>query len=565
MDKQSSTKGFTILSAASIINKLLGLLYVPVVTLIYGNYGNGIYYQGYRFYQLVFVITNTGIPIALSKIISEQLASSKFKLSYKTLKVASILLLVTGAFTTVMTAVLARPISNMMQSPESYLTILALSPAMIFTTAGCIFRGYFQGRSNMVPTSISQIIEQAFNAVLTVLFAWLMYRYGVNIAAAKGITGEQEIFREAVKYAAAGATVGTSVGALASTIYLYFTFTRKKAAILDELKQSSTDSSDKMSSSLILKKIIKYAVPISLGAVLVYATQLIDVINTKSRLIVAGFSTFEATSMYGILTTQYSNILFIPVAFATALATTILPSISAADAVNDRELLLRRISKSFKTILMIVVPAAIGITVMARPIVYMIFPKSPDGWDLLMIGSWTLVLISLVSIQTSILQGIGKTYVPTVHMVIGLVLKLIVNYTLIAVRPINIKGAIIGNAVCYIFAVVMNYRSIKKYTGVRLNVKKLFNRPLSVSIIMGLIVFLVYHGLTFMTEWFIKSEYILNLLCGGLAIAVGCLVYYLLMIVAGGITANDIASLPMGKRILYYTGKIPFMKKRLKL
>ncbi len=565
MEKQSSTKGFAILSAASIITKLLGLLYVPFVMLIYGNYGNGIYYQGYRFYQLVFVITNTGIPIALSKIISEQLASSKYRLSYKTLKVASTLMLTAGAFTTVMTAVLARPISNMMNSPESYLTILALSPAMIFTAAGCIYRGYFQGRSNMVPTSISQVIEQAVNAVLTVLFAWLMYRYGVNIAAAKGITGEHEIFVEAVKYAAAGATVGTTVGALASTIYLYFTFNKKKPAILEEIKQSNADGSEKTSSSELLKKIIFYAVPISLGSVLVYTTQLIDVIITKSRLIVAGFSNFEATSMYGILTTQYNNILFIPVAFATALGTAILPSISAADALDDRALLLRRISKSFKTILMIAVPAAVGITVMAKPIVYMIFPKSPDGWDLLMMGSWTLVLISLVSVQTSVLQGIGKTYVPTVHMIIGLVLKLIVNYALIAVRPINIKGAIIGNAICYIFAVVMNYRSIKKYTGVRLNVKKLFNRPLSVSIIMGLIVFLVYHGLTFMTEWLIKSQYILNVLCGGLAIAVGCLVYYLLMIVAGGITANDIVSIPMGRRILSYTCRIPFMKKRLKL
>ncbi len=561
MDKQSSTKGFTVLSAASIINKMLGVLYVPIVTLILGNYGNGIYEQGFKLYQLVFVITNTGIPIALSKIISEQLASSKYDLSYKTLKVSSVLLISAGLFTSVLTAVLAGPMSNMMHSPESYWTIFALSPAMIFTSISCIFRGYFQGRSNMVPTSISQIIEQAVNSALTVIFAWLMYQYGAKIAAGQGFTGDM-IFTEAVKYAAAGATVGTSVGALASAAYLYRTFIKKKAGIIKELRQSITDDPE-YSVSFILKRIIKLAVPITLGAVTVYATQLIDVINTKSRLLVAGFNEFEATSMYGILAMQYTRVLFIPVAFATALATAILPSISAADAVNDRVLLYRRISKAFKTILMIAVPAAVGLTAMAKPIVNMLFPRSPDGWDLLMMGSWTLVLISLVSIQTSVLQGIGKTYIPTIHMVIGLVLKLIVNYTLIAVRPINIKGAIIGNAVCYIFAAVMNYRAIKKYAGVRLNVKKLFNRPLSVSIIMGLLVFLIYHGFIFMTEWFIKSAFLLNVLCGGAAIIVGGLIYYLLMIVAGGITADDIKSLPMGHRILNYTSGIPYVNKYL--
>lgn len=561
MKKQSSTKGFTVLSAASIINKLLGVLYVPVVTLILGNYGNGIYEQGYKIYQLVFVITNSGIPVALSKIISEQLASSRYRLSHKTLRVSVALLMSAGLFTCFLTAVLAGPMSEMMHSPESYLTILALSPAMIFTSISCIFRGYFQGRSNMVPTSVSQVIEQAVNTVLTVLFAWLMYKYGAKIAAGQGFTGDM-LFREAVKYAAAGATVGTSLGALASAAYLYRTYRRNRAEIIGEMERSADDDSD-YSAGDLLKWIIKLAVPITLGSVMVYVTQLIDVINTKSRLLVAGFSEYEATSMYGILATQYTKILFIPVAFATALGTAILPSISEADAVNDRALLNRRIQKAFKTIFMIAVPAAVGLTVMAKPVIGMLFPKSPDGWDLLVMGSWTLILISLVSVQTSVLQGIGKTYIPTVHMLIGLVLKLITNYVLIAVRPVNIKGAIIGNAVCYIFAAVMNYRSIKKYTGVRLNVRKIFNRPLSVSLIMGIFVYLIYHGFVFMTEWFIRSLYIVNVLCGGAAIVVGCLIYYLLMIIAGGITANDIKGLPMGSRILAVTSYIPYVNRYL--
>lgn len=564
MEKQSSSKGFTILSAASIITKLLGVLYVPIYTLILGNYGNGIYEQGFKIYQLVYVITNTGMPIALSKIISEQLASERYSLSYKTLRISTVMLTVAGMVTSVLMALLAMPLANMMHSPEAYLTILALSPAMIFTAIGCIYRGYFQGRSNMVPTSISQVIEQAVNCALTIIFAWVLYKYGVNIAIAKGITDKTEIFSEAAIYAAAGATIGTTAGAIASALYLMRTYRKNRKEILREAKLTETAGQEPSNTSIV-KKILSYAVPITLGSVLIYLTQIIDVMNLNTRLIVAGFTDFEAKSMYGILSTQYNKVLFIPVTFATALQTAILPSISAAHSLNDRALLHRRIYKSFKTILMIVVPAAVGIAVMAKPIINILFPKSPDGWDLLMMGSWTLVLISLVSIQTSILQGIGKVYVPTVHMIIGLVLKLIVNYTLIAVKPINIKGAIIGNAVCYIFAAFMNYRAIKRHTGVRLSVKRLFNRPLSVSLIMGLIVYLVYHGLTLMTGWLIKSFFIQNLVCSCIAIFAGVLIYYLLMIVAKGLTADDIRSFPMGGRILSYTARVPIAGRYLKL
>lgn len=563
MDKQSSAKGFTILSAASIINKLLGVLYVPILTLILGDLGNGIYDAGYKIYQLVFMITNAGIPVAISKLISEQIASNRYDVSYRTLKISSSLLISIGAFTSIITVLFAKQMSALVGWPESYMTILALSPTMLFTAVSCTFRGYFQGRSNMVPTSISQIVEQAVNTIFTILFAWVMYRYGRNYALLHGITGEVEINLEAVKFAAAGGTVGTSLGALVSALYLCRTYIKNKAGILKEIAQSVQSEQFKYSTKKILKKIFQYSIPITLGSVAIYTASLIDLSFTKSRLIAGGFSVTEAIALYGIFSTKYLKVLFIPITLATALATTILPSISAAAAIDDRVLLGRRIYRSLKTILMIIVPAAVGMTVMAKPIIHILFPTTPNGWDLLMIGSWTMVIISVVSIQTAILQGIGKTYVPTIHMVIGLVLKLFINYNLIAIKSVNIKGAVIGSAVCYIFAGYMNYRSIKKYTGVRLNIKRLFNRPLSVSIIMGFFVLLIYEGLTFMTDWFIKSIFFQSLICGGAAIAAGGAIYYLLMIIAKGITAEDIRSLPMGNRILEYTGKVPFMKKYL--
>lgn len=565
MDRQSSAKGFTILSAASIINKLLGILYVPVLTLILGDLGNGIHDAGFKIYQLVFVITNAGIPVALSKLISEQKASEQYALSYRTLKISTALLISIGAFTSIITAVFAKQFSLMIGWPESYMVILALSPTMLFTAVSCTFRGYFQGCSNMVPTSVSQVIEQAVNSVFTVLFAWIMYRYGREYAILHGLTGEAEINLEALKFAAAGGTVGTSLGALASALYLVRTYIKNKAAIMLEAARSIDSGQIIFTTKMILKKIFQYSIPITLGSAAIYITNLIDLSFTKARLIASGFSATEAMALYGIFSTKYLKLLFIPVTLATALSTTILPSISAAAAKNDYSLLRRRITGSMKTILIIIVPAAIGMTVMAKPIIHIIFPTTPVGWDLLMMGSWIMILISVVSVQTSILQGIGKTYVPTVHLAVGLILKLIVNYNLIAIKSVNIKGAIAGSAVCYIFAFIMNYRSIRKFTGVRLDVKRLFNRPLSISVIMGILVFLIYEGFVFMTEWFISSFYIMNLVCAGLAIMAGVGIYYLLMIIAGGITSEDIKRMPMGGKIHRLTVKLaPFIEKYLR-
>jgi len=563
VEKQSNVKGFTILSAASIINKLLGILYVPVLTLILGNVGNGIYNAGYTVYTMVFVVTNSGIPVAISKLISEQIASSRYDVSYKTLKISGTLLISFGVLTSLITAVFAKQFSYWLGYPESYMTILALSPTMLFTAVSCTFRGYFQGRSNMVPTSISQVIEQAVNSVLTILFAWLMYKYGVNYAMAKGITDEALIRLEAVKFAAAGGTVGTSLGALASALYLIRTFSKNKADILSELVKSVKSRKLLYSTKYIVKKIFEYSIPITLGSVAIYSANLIDLKFTKSRLIAGGFSDVEATALYGIFSTQYLKVLFIPITLATALATTIVPSISAAAAVNDRILLGRRIAKSMKMILMIAIPSAAGMTVLAKPIVNILFPTSPDGWDLLMIGAWTLILISVVSIQTAILQGIGKTYIPTIHMVLGLVLKLFINYNLVSIRAVNIKGAVAGSAACYLFAFFTNYRSIKKLTGVRLNVKKLFNRPLSVSIIMGVLVLFVYKGFELITGWFVDSVLLQSLICGGIAMVTGVAAYYLLMIAVKGITADDIRNLPGGKRILAFTLKLPYIDRFL--
>lgn len=556
--KQTTAKGFAILGAAGIINKVLAVLYVPILTLLIGDVGNGIYNAGYMMYLLVFVITNTGIPIAISKIVSEQIALENFEDSHRTLKISGIMLITLGLITSVLTAVFATPLSNAVGWPEARLTILALSPTMFFTAVSCTFRGYFQGRSNMLPTGISQIIEQFLNTILTVIFAWVMLRYGIQYAAAHPGVDQRLV---PLEFASAGGTIGTSVGAMGSAIYLIIVYLKSRKFILNEITESINLDQIHKTSVEIAKKILKYAVPITLGSTAVYIANLIDLKYTKSRLITAGFSIYDANSLYGILTTQYQKILNIPLSIAAALAAAIIPTISAAAAMNDVKLLGSRINKSLKAILTITIPAALGLAVLSEPIIRLLFPKNAHGWDLMIIGSWILVLISVVQIQTAILQGIGKTHLPTIHMFTGLIIKIIINYSLISIRSINIKGAIIGSAACYSFACLLNYLSIKKYTKTTIVLKDTLLKPLAASLIMGLGAFAFYQIVIFGMKNSLHSAYLLNLVAACTAIAFGGAIYFVGMIMVRGITAEDIKRLPLGGKINRVLGKISILKK----
>jgi len=562
VEKQSTAKGFTILGAAGIINKVLAVLYVPILTLLIGDTGNGIYNAGYNIYLLVFVITNMGIPVAISKLVSEQVALGSYEDSHRTLKISALMMVIIGLVMTMLTAVFANWLSHQVGRPEAYLTILALSPTMFFTAVSSTFRGYFQGRSNMTPTGMSQVIEQLINSVFTILFAWMMLQYGLQYAASQGIVDEEMVHITSLKFAAAGGTVGTSVGALGSALYLVIVYLRNRRSILQEIREEKkrkrgSKEEYRIPGREIALQIVRYALPITLGSAAVYTANLIDLKFTNERLMVAGFSSLEAASLYGILTTQYQKIINIPLSLASALSAAIIPGISAAAAKGDRELLGKRINNSFRAIFMITVPAAVGLAVLARPIIAFLFPRNIHGDDLMMMGSGVLILIAVVNIQTAILQGMGKTHIPTLHMIGALVVKIVVNYILIGIPAINVKGAVFGSLACYSLACGLNAVRIRRFTQASIHYKRVFNRPLMSSLLMGAAVLLIYQILSRLLALLVPSYLIVNGVSVILSVILGGFMYFLLMYRFRGITYEDLNRLPGFGRIKGLAAKIP--------
>jgi len=419
--------------------------------------------------------------------------------------------------------VLAQGVTKVMGKERAYWAVLALAPAILLTSIASAYRGYFQGRGNMIPTAISQVIEQVINIVFTLVFAAFFIKYGLEA----GI---------------AGGAAATTLGALFSVIYLMNYYRKNKRFRL--LRSEITEQVIRYSNKQLVKKIINYGVPITLCIGMTYAGNLVDVFNVYNRLMSTGlFTQDEATALYGSLG-KYQQFLNVPIAIITALAAAILPAIAASVILKNKNEIKDKINYALRVCFLIAVPAAVGLAVLSRPIFILILGKaSSDGAELMRIGSVVLVLMAVVQIQTSILQGIGKLYAATLYAGIGIVFKIASNYILIAIPSININGAVFGSMIGFAIPLFLNNRMIRKTLKVNISLLSHAIKPLISSGFMGIVVYIVYRYLNLLLSY-VTSSSLSNGIGVIVAIIVGVYIYAYSLILMGGITTSDFEALP---------------------
>lgn len=519
MKEQSTTKGFAILSAAGMMVKVLSLLYIPFLIMIIGGEGYGIYGATYQVYTFIFVITNSGVPVAISKLISELAAVGNYKDAVKSFKIARFILLVLGILMSLVLLIFAKPLAELVKFNKAYLSLLTLSPAILFTSVASAYRGYFQGRANMTPTAVSQVVEQIMNIIFSLGFAIYFMKFGLEAGCA-------------------GATIGTSVGALISAVFLmyYYESNRKfkvpKGYINEEVKRFTTKQ--------LLRKIVKYGVPITICVGMTYAGNLVDVYNTKSRLMVGGISEVNASILYGYLV-KYQSLLNVPIAIISSLSAAILPAISGAIAVKDKKLARNKINYSFRLCFLIAVPCAVGLASLSAPIYDML--KFRGGAFIMAYGSIVLVLMAVMQIQTTILQGIGKLFTATFYSVIGIVFKITSNYFLIAMPKINILGAVGGSIIGFAIPILLNHRIIKKSLNLKLSLWIHSIKPIIASAFMGALVFGTHYVLSLVLG-LIHKGYVTSTIATVIAIGVGGFTYGFGLVILGGIRRVDLNLMP---------------------
>lgn len=516
---KNTTKGFAILSAASIIVKVLSLLYIPILLAIIGEEGNGIYAAAYQVYVFVYVLTNSGLPVAISKLVAELVAIKNYKDAFRSFKIARSFLIVLGVLMSILMLIFARPLSNVIKFDKSYLAILALSPTLLFTSVASAYRGYFQGRGNMVPTAVSQIIEQLANTVFTLVFASLLLKYGIEAACA-------------------GGTIGTSLGALFSMTFLVMYYKKNKWFRVP--KEHIGLKVERFTYKELVKKISDYSIPITLSVGLQYAGNLVDLWNTKARLLVAGFTDSTATTMYNYLY-KYTQLMHVPTSIIAALAAAVLPAISGAVAAKNKNSVQEKVNYAFRICLLIVIPAAVGLAVLSRPIYSMI--RFGEGSYVMLYGSIVIVIMSLLQIQSITLQGAGKLYNVTINLAIGIIVKILINYIFIAIPSINILGSVIGSVVGYSIPLVLNGMLIRKSLKIKLDLFKLAIKPILASGFMAVVVYAAHGGLELLLG-FIGVDYIINAIAAIVAIIIGIAAYFVALLVFKGITPEDLDTLP---------------------
>ena len=523
-------KGTAILGIAGIFVKILGAVFRIPLTALIGTEGMAYYGYAYPLYSLFLVIATAGIPVAISRMVSEKIAYNDFSGAQRVFRVSRWLLLAIGVFAFAVCFFGAELIAKYVSKDMgAVLPIKAIAPALIFVPVMSAYRGYFQGRQNMNPTAISQFIEQIFRVAVGLILASVMVAQGLEMAAA-------------------GATFGATVGSIAGLLIIMLIYALNKKAINYHIRQSRqihTERRKKEKTMAIVKQILIIAIPITIGASILPLVNFADSAIVTRRLLDGGFTDVEARELWGQLSGYCNTMVGLPQVITQSVAIAMVPAVAGAFRIGQKNEVHENVNLGIRASMIIGMPCAIGIMALAEPILLLLFPKEPAGVasaaPTLMIMCISVALMSVLQTTTGILQAINKQMIPVKNMAIGAVGKVVLTYILVAIPALNIKGAAIGSIFVYAVALVLNMQAVIKYTGTRVNMSLAFVKPTAASLIMGICAFASYKLIYMVLES--------NTMATMIAILIGIIVYGVLILGLRAITKEEIERIPGGYKL----------------
>lgn len=498
--RQSFLKGAVILSIAGAISKILGAIYrIPLARLI-GAEGIGLYQMAYPIYTTILALATAGVPVAISILIARKETQGFPGESRRILRVSLVLLAVFGLLLTLLVMASSNTLAwNVLKDGRAYYAIVAVSPAIFLAALMSVFRGYFQGQQTMLPTAVSQVVEQIFRVTAVLFLAYLLYPRGLE-------------------YAAAGATFGAVVGGVGGLLVLtlfYYGHRQKQDRAGLRLLQTSTSSWD------LATEMVRLAVPVSFGAVVLPLVQMLDAIIVPGRLLALNYSTSQATALYGHLAGMAAVLISLPTIFTISVATSLVPAVSEALTRQDHGLLNERLNYGFRAGMIISFPAAAGLYILAFPICDLLYGQAEAGLPLEPLA-FSAIVLAAFQISSAGLQGIGKPEIAMRHLIVTGMLKVLFNYSLTSVPALNIRGAAIGTVAAFTVGSLLNILSLKKYTGIHYETGRMV-KLIFATIIMALSTRALYF-------WLLGFD-ISSHLATALAILCGVSVYLLLLLV----------------------------------
>lgn len=517
----SFIKGATILTAAGILSRLLGLFFKVPLYHMYGSYGNGIFYNVTNIYNFLLMVSTVGVPVAISKMISENLARRDYCAVKDTFKVSLYTLIAVGGVSTLFLLFGAQWIINTTGWPQdSYASIIAIAPAPLIISVCCAYRGYYQGFQIMNPTAISQIIEQ----IVRVVLGLALCAYAVYVLNDVGL-------------GVAGSVFGATAGGLAALIVLMLVFRpfrHKERRVFEAAEHMRPVQSTKQ----LFRRLLYIAVPVTLTSSIVSLFSVIDSAIYVPRLSAAGIGAALSTSMIGDLGNA-EILINIPLVISGNLAVAFMPSISESFALRDHKILKEKINLAVQLIILVGLPCCVGMSVLAHEIFDLLFPGSKWGGDYLTIYAFVTLFMMLSNTFQGILQGIDRFKIPLMTLGGAAVIRTVVEYILLGIPAVNLYAIIYAGLAAFIFLCVSNYLFLKKYTGVALGYRSIAAVVLS-SVLMGACVY----GAAALCRSFLPNAVTLVL-----GVVIGVIVYFAAVVLTGGMSIELLEALPGGGRL----------------
>lgn len=516
--EQSIGRGFVILSAANIIVKVLSLLFIPFLNKILGGEaGYSVYYSANQVFAFVYVLTTAGLPVAISKLVTELTSTGNRKQAVQSFKTARTIMFVIGLVLAAVMILFAKPIARAMNNEDSWMGILVLAPTVLVCSLLSAYRGYLQGMKNMTPTAVSQVAEQIVHVVVSIVM--------VLILRSKGIV-----------WAVAGASIGTAVGALIALLIVIKYYKQYEHDYKVLRKDSELPSNKILEKNQILRLIFYYSIPITISSGIQYGGNMIDTSIMRGRLEVAGLSEYASQTLHGMMgvTRQLLNV---PTALVTSLCISLLPVIAGLYAQKKHGETVEKANYAFKLCYIVAVPVAVAMCVFADPLYTMM--GLGGGAAVLSSMAFSVILLGIVHLQSSVMQSVNELYRSTINMGIGIVAKAVLNYVLIAIPALNIYGAVIATYVSYIIPLVLNHMCLVKRRKIKINLFSSLAMPALCSgfMLIGAVpVYLAFSSIIgmFAGAYFTKT---ISLIFAGI---VGVVVYVVTMRKTGGMDSEDI-------------------------
>ena len=523
-------KGTMILTISSIIVKVIGSLNWIILSRVLGGEGIGLYQMGFPIYLMAITVSSAGVPVAISIITSEKLANKDYRGAKRVFNVSLRLLLISGLVFSSALLFGADFLINqhIIRDARAYYSIIALAPAVFFVTFLASFRGYLQGWQIMTPTATSEVVEQLVRVITMLVFADLFMPYGLA-------------------YAAGGASMGAGAGAFCALLVLMWFYRRLKRRLHEEI-EAQDDSIPQESAGHIIKRLLKLALPVSLTSLMLPIGANLDLLIVPQRLEVAGFDVRHATELFGYLTGMAVPLVNLATIFTAAMTISLVPSISESKALEHFDAIRDKIRLAFRVAMIITFPCFMGLFFLAEKVAALIY-NAPGAAGAIQTMSVGILFLGMHQISTGILQGLGKTAIPVINMILACVVKVVMSWWLTAIPFLGIKGASMATVADFAVAAIINMGFIYKYTGFTFSIGSLL-KPFFAAGMMGAVIYAVLSVTEQLGMW-----------CVLFAMVAAVPSYAVALMAFGGLTKEDLENIPfVGRKVLAVGQRLGFFK-----